>query len=586
MDSARGNVEDGVGVLDALVSDLDDPNGDGDNSDSFTTQHLEPMLGIPSQITQLAPLLQGYAQTIDDNIIGPLGLALNPISQALGQLNVVPRQFAQDIIQDRYGLSADQLTMLSSLPDKMDVQSVTIGSQTISVFQPGDHAKLDAYLGVHGVALSDSAKAALQNIPGVTYFGTASVDLGPDVEFDPTKFAAYADAVQLSKIALLSETPVGGAATGDHQLSLLVNNTLTDLGTPPAAPYDWSLLNVNGDNGGNVLTTTLQVPGVVGPWLVSSEGDHNWQDLNGQTGGGNFPLWQSATLRPVFRTLFLDWQDGAVNFPDLGDAPATDPNSVPGGITPTSTIPPLVTPFVPPPIVAPPAGMSIIVSGDLELDFTTDVVITSITGDGAGPESLILNDPGHQVRFVGPVGGLGLLNLTVTAGNITVDPNVVISTRQVAGGADPRTAPSVAASGSVSFTAPEILVGAGAAILAGATGGFAAGNVTFTATQATDLSWSYGIDGATFRGAAANTSIDVGAGALITGHDVTLTGQATTHKSAVVAGDLDPMMPSGLGQQITEADPITVNSFAAAVFASANANIAVRAGRSCWPTRT
>src|SRR5262249_14901986 len=53
----------------------------------------------------------------------------------------------------------------------------------------------------------------------------------------------------------------GTPAVGDNALSALVNNTLADLGTPLPTPYDWSLLNVNGDHGGDIFTTTLQRPG-------------------------------------------------------------------------------------------------------------------------------------------------------------------------------------------------------------------------------------------------------------------------------------------------------------------------------------
>ena len=46
-------------------------------------------------------------------------------------------------------------------------------------------------------------------------------------------------------------------------------------------------------------------------------------------GSGRYPIWESCVLRPAFRALFTDWENGAANFPDLGDAvspdPATDP---------------------------------------------------------------------------------------------------------------------------------------------------------------------------------------------------------------------------------------------------------------------
>ena len=35
-----------------------------------------------------------------------------------------------------------------------------------------------------------------------------------------------------------------------------------------------------------------------------------WQDIKYPTGTGNFPLWESSLLRPAFRTLFHDWENG------------------------------------------------------------------------------------------------------------------------------------------------------------------------------------------------------------------------------------------------------------------------------------
>ena len=65
------------------------------------------------------------------------------------------------------------------------------------------------------------------------------------------------------------------------------------------------------------------------PWLRSIDTDHAWrvhgrprfdprpEHLNG--GKGNYPLWESCLTRPAFRTLFRDWENGAQQFPALGD---------------------------------------------------------------------------------------------------------------------------------------------------------------------------------------------------------------------------------------------------------------------------
>lgn len=100
---------------------------------------------------------------------------------------------------------------------------------------------------------------------------------------------------------------------------------------------------------------------------------------------------------------------------------------------------------------------------------------------------------------------------------ITVDSGVVISTRNVSGGAaaDQQRAPSVGASGDLTLEAPSIVLSAGSQLLAHADGGHAAGNVTLKAHRAatTDLMG--------YREAIASIQIgDANGGALIRGRNV------------------------------------------------------------------
>jgi hypothetical protein len=58
-------------------------------------------------------------------------------------------------------------------------------------------------------------------------------------------------------------------------------------------------------------------------------------------GNGQFPVWESCLLRPVFRDLFVDWENGAENFPDLNDpvsADAGDTNPPVATLTPGGNI--------------------------------------------------------------------------------------------------------------------------------------------------------------------------------------------------------------------------------------------------------
>src|SRR5262249_11854020 len=94
----------------------------------------------------------------------------------------------------------------------------------------------------------------------------------------------------------------------------------------------------------------------------------DWLGIQYPTGYGNFPLWESSLLRDkAFRKLFVDWQDGDQQFPDLGDAPTFDPQT--GNTTPIifGTFPAYQEEA--PDLVAPTTG-DLVVSGDLTKSFT------------------------------------------------------------------------------------------------------------------------------------------------------------------------------------------------------------------------
>src|SRR5262249_42757525 len=109
----------------------------------------------------------------------------------------------------------------------------------------------------------------------------------------------------------------------------------------------------------------------------------------------------------------------------------------------------------------------------------TAVTATAITvsevllaGELPGDGNEALSSRGTVV-MAGSVGGGGLLNLMIIASDsIEIDDGATVSTRQVAAGADPRTAPSTTNSGNITLTAPSIVVGQGSALLAHATGAF------------------------------------------------------------------------------------------------------------------
>ena len=108
----------------------------------------------------------------------------------------------------------------------------------------------------------DLINLPLDQVPGVEFYPDAAGNFGDNIEYDKNKFLAYRNALQLSKMLLLQETdpladtnPPGVTL---EQLSKLMNDALAAAGEP--ATYDWSLLNVWGDHGASILTTTLPKP--------------------------------------------------------------------------------------------------------------------------------------------------------------------------------------------------------------------------------------------------------------------------------------------------------------------------------------
>src|SRR5262249_43886836 len=94
----------------------------------------------------------------------------------------------------------------------------------------------------------------------------------------------------------------------------------------------------------------------------------------------------------------------------------------------------------------------------------------------------------------------------------------------------------------ITLDARAIEVGAGANLLAHATPGFAAGDVTLTAHDTYEQAWSF-LSVPNYRWIETEATIDVDSDANLTGHDVTLQTTADTKKSASLG---DPNNPNAL----------------------------------------
>ncbi|MGD8593542.1 MAG: VCBS repeat-containing protein, partial [Gammaproteobacteria bacterium] len=251
----------------------------------------------------------------------------------------------------------------------------------------------------------------------------------------------------------------------------------------------------------------------------------DWQSIAYPTGNGNFPLWESATLRDsAFRQLFRDWINGDVayqdwldgqgsianvpnNFPDFGDEPTTDPAGALGGPVPTGTF------------LAPEAYLTAPVlnaSGTYELDYNggqVDLANLALLGAGASfveynvdgqlKRDLILDQfaftnidqnaadttvtiDGTNTAIIvdniiikGFLGSVGFDKLNIIAKeSIVIEDSAMLSSRfisTVTSETDYVAAASEGNSGNIILKAPKIVIGDNASVLANADGAYNAG---------------------------------------------------------------------------------------------------------------
>jgi hypothetical protein len=296
----RSDCEDGVGAIDTVMWSADD----------FINDHLLSMLGAPDFVGGLREALGALSNLIDEVV----GEALNPIRMLEDEIMDFAKGKIKALLEDRWGVPVDEIEFLLDNPSaRMDIQSFdlpVIG--TIELFQPGERAKLDGYLGL----ASHDPNEPLAD--------------GEAFNPDSTGFKAFANSVTLSKMLLLDGPTM--------------DQLMADLSGRP-----YSLYGPHGQLG-NVMTTALPGAGDgTALWLRSIDADFSWRSnakplagtllpADHPTGGhGNFPVWESCILRPAFRTLFDDWHNDGVlntsNFPDNDDAVSADPNDPAAPVT-------------------------------------------------------------------------------------------------------------------------------------------------------------------------------------------------------------------------------------------------------------
>ncbi|KPJ90450.1 MAG: hypothetical protein AMJ53_13520, partial [Gammaproteobacteria bacterium SG8_11] len=266
-------------------------------------------------------------------------------------------------------------------------------------------------------------------------------------------------------------------------------------------------------------------------YAIELTGDGNlvvsmdWQSIAYPTGNGNFPLWESETLRDsAFRQLFRDWSNGDVsyqewldaqgavadvpnNFPDLGDEPTADPVGALGGVAPMGAFLPRAAYLTPPVLNASGtyvldynggqvdladlallgAGASFVeynVDGQLKRDLVLDrfafadidqnAVDTTVTIDGTNTAIIVDN-----IIIKGFLGSVGFEKLNIIAKeSIVIEDDAMLSSRfvsTVTAETDYVTAASEGNSGNIILKAPKIIIGDNASVLANADGTYNAG---------------------------------------------------------------------------------------------------------------
>lgn len=381
----RADCEDAVGLFGLVLHEVD----------PFINEHLLSMVGFPDVVGDARALLQDITDlvaTVLDEIFGP---ALNPINQLKADVEEYVEGLLKDFIKQRFGFDIDEMIAFWDSPSsKMDVTDVSLtlpGGGTVGVefFREDDHERIDAYMGME---------------PG--HHDGPGGGLGDDDVFDSENFAAYRNAVMMSKLTLLD------GAELDRLLGDLVGHEVSYYGDDPQ---------------GNIMTTPLPAGSRSysgNLWLTSIDGDHAWRHDGlpvftepGRPSGGNgtFPLWESCILRDsAYRTLFVDWENGSQNFPPLGDDESHDDVNDP--LPPSSTLAegsPVYVDIALNTFVTGSSQLTVVLSDDF-FDPEEISVVTEIREQGQAPEPTVVRADGDVFDLSARADGRWFVNMVAS----------------------------------------------------------------------------------------------------------------------------------------------------------------------------
>ena len=136
----RAQCEDGIGATDVLLHELD----------PFINDHMISMLGAPDVVGEIRSILQAFSSVLDD-ILGP---ALNPLRLVTNEIKEIAKEMIIEEINKAFGVDIEVLSSFLKHPSYwLDVEQVSLdlgplGTQQVDLFEPEDHERLDALMGL------------------------------------------------------------------------------------------------------------------------------------------------------------------------------------------------------------------------------------------------------------------------------------------------------------------------------------------------------------------------------------------------------------------------------------------------------
>ncbi len=285
---ARRNCEDAIGIIDTGTWYADQNN-------LWTTNgpELASMLGAPEWVLGSYAELERFFGRLDRIINIP-----NPLREPVARAKEGLKQYLKDGVSEALGFDVDVFQQALREPATL----LNNGGNLPPQFRPPG-----------GLFVAD----ALPDMDALMGLGPndhlANGRLADNASYDEDTFAVVKNTITMSKLALLNGSALNALLTNE------VGRPIRTYRDRPGQPDNIMVRGLNGRN-----------------WLESLDSNHQWRTNGlpiGDEGGGSgqMPIWESCVMRPAFRSLFTDWQNGNQNFPDLGDRVSPDPLNDPAG---------------------------------------------------------------------------------------------------------------------------------------------------------------------------------------------------------------------------------------------------------------